>query len=90
VGIVAADRQVTADAALDRLKTINSLAKSAAELARHAVELERLRLGDPTSIVALQMNEPAQVSVEDARAELEALSRAVGHVNGVNGSGVQQ
>lgn len=61
---------------LAALSKMGSLANSAGELARQAMDLQRLALGEPTAVIKVQAEEVPALSMADAIAEIEAAATA--------------
>lgn len=69
-------RDVDHAEAMEMLRSVNALARDAVGMAKAAVELERLRVGDPTLIVGVR-SERREHTVEEIEAEVEAAKRAL-------------
>lgn len=65
------------DEALRRLERLVRLTREAGQLAQAAIEMERARVGDPASVVNLNVANFELPSVADAEQQLAAAARAV-------------
>ncbi len=77
---------LTSGEALSQMRDAVAVVAKVVELGQRAVAMERLRLGDPTSIVGLKAMPVADVSLEQAEAEAAAVQRSLARLKAAGGT----
>jgi hypothetical protein len=72
--------------ALSQMKDAVAVVAKVVELGQRAVQMERLRLGDPTAIVGIRAMPVADVTLEAAEAEAAAVQRSLARLKLVGGA----